>query len=277
MEETENNGHPSADRQHNTFKQHYAGTFIAKRYYGYNNPIGQAQDTTYPQGEPLPMEFKALLEWMRDSKNHEPVTAVFTIGIFVATAIYAVFAIFQWCAMGESNRINRTALESVQRPFIFVSQMNSQRFLEPLPSQKVSSVELSFIWRNSGTTPAKYLRARVSHTFTPGDEPLPKDFSFPDYEKTDTRMFISPQGAATYFAATLTAKDADEIFRKQESAYFWGWAKYNDIFPGTREHIVEFCTKLTGFANDPQIADAPPLTRNCERHNCFDEECTTNP
>lgn len=102
MEDEKDGGKPTANRATDTFKQHYAGTFIAKRYRAYNNPITETQETCNSEREPFPMEVERCLAWIR--RNHSAVTAITTVGIFLVTAVYAVFAALQWRAMQSQLR-----------------------------------------------------------------------------------------------------------------------------------------------------------------------------
>ena len=114
MEEEKHSGEPSSYRESQSFKQNYAGTFLAKPIHNQENPANPEQERQHPKGEILPMEMKAFIDrsvaWL--SKNHNAVTAVSTGFIFVATATYALFAIFQWIAMRESNETSRESLTS---------------------------------------------------------------------------------------------------------------------------------------------------------------------
>jgi predicted small secreted protein len=204
--------------------------------------------------------------------------ATLIIGVVVAIIYF-----FQLRAMLHSNEINREALQSVQRAFVSISSIEGMQWIEPT-TNRVSQVQLSFIWQNSGTTPAKNLHAHVNQMSDAGTGTeiwFPKDFTFPDYwgpneDHAGTPMFVGPnKGSASYEAVTLSAQQAEGIFQKKESLYFWGWARYHDTFPGTKEHIFKFCSKLVGFTADPLGVNTPvkPELVNCKRHNCYDDEC----
>lgn len=55
--------------------------------------------------------------------------------------------------------------------------------------------------------------------------------------------------------------------------FLWGWARYRDIFPGTPEHVVEFCLKvtLTGKLGAPPITPRITLTIYGEHNRYYDE------
>lgn len=124
MEEKKHSGEPSSYRESQSFKQNYAGTFVAERIHKQENTVNADHKRGDPEREILPMETKIFIDrclvWL--SKNHNAVTAVSTGCIFAATAIYALFAIFQWGAMRDSNKINHDAQIAGQRAWIGVDR-----------------------------------------------------------------------------------------------------------------------------------------------------------
>ena len=131
MEETKNGSDPAPDQESQTFKQHYAGTFIAKRYEKYNHPIHQAEQPNDSEGEPIPMEFKTILEWVRKPENHTYVTTGCAALAVAITAIYTLFAVLQWLTLMDSNQINREALWSVQRAIVSFQNFSQTRISDP--------------------------------------------------------------------------------------------------------------------------------------------------
>jgi len=105
------------DKTPDTFKQNYAGTSVAGRYRAYNDPIDDITEKTADPERELPMELQRIVEWFR-TLNHDRVTALFTVGIFVATAVYAVVATLQWSAMREQSHTMQRQLEMADRPWI---------------------------------------------------------------------------------------------------------------------------------------------------------------
>ncbi len=99
MEETKNSDAPSPDTESQSFKQNYAGTFAAKCIDEQKQTIHAKQESEKSKGEPIPMELKRILDWIKNPINHSTVIAGFTGLIFFATAAYAVIATLQWDAM----------------------------------------------------------------------------------------------------------------------------------------------------------------------------------
>ncbi len=251
---------------------------MAQRYLGYNDPIGQEQEATDPKGETLPMELKRIIEWF-NTLNHDGVTALFTVGIFVATAIYAVVAIAQWCAMRNSNEINRDALRSVQRAFVTFSPSLDTIIRITPQTNRANYWDFTIPMENSGVTPTKGMTGRAN--IWTGHDKIPDDFTFPDTGNSPPQLLVlGPKGKTDLGPIGVTPDiiEALESVPKGGSwhLYFYGWAKYRDIFEGTPEHVTKFCYELTSVAGDPWMPKKPDLYTYfvaCPRHNCTDEEC----
>ena len=79
--------------------------------------------------------------------------------------------------MIQSNKINREALEAVQRAFVFLSLQSKDVAPDILGADK-SILEFPVVLENSGATPTKNLRYHVNRRLI--QQPLPQDFDFPD-------------------------------------------------------------------------------------------------
>jgi hypothetical protein len=108
-------------------------------------------------------------------------------------------------------------------------------------------------------------------------------FSFADQTGTDMNHVESPAvlGPKNYLGLTsdpMTTKYLDEIVAQRGYLYLWGWAKYNDVFEKTPEHITRFCYSLTPIAvNRDERAKLVTLRyrfNNCPQYTCADEDCT---
>jgi hypothetical protein len=138
-------------------------------------------------------------------------------------------------------------------------------------------MRVAFMWENGGNTPTKNM---ITHTSIKWfRDPLPNDFTFPDYPE-DTqpfRMFVGPKGTSRTNPIVISAKDMLAIKNHHGHLYFWGWTRYHDTFPKTAEHITRFCSELTDVIGDLlQPGNVNIQTANCERGNCYDDECKSN-
>jgi hypothetical protein len=184
----------------------------------------------------------------------------------------------QVLALKESNRINRESLQSVQRAFVFVPDIQAVRIDDETDSTKAVSINFSVSFSNNGTTPTRKMTEHNSFLWI--IPPLPNDFSFPDLwdetkPKVNTPFALGPKMSASTTAMSVPAEVISLVKKHQTHLYIWGWVKYNDIFPHTPEHITRFCSEITGFTGDPlnrQLTGVKLISENCGQ-NCYDEEC----
>jgi hypothetical protein len=282
MEEEKNSRDPSDYRQSQSFKQNYAGTLVAKRMHTDQNSDSQDPQSQQSEREPFPVELKTVIEWI-NRLNHNAITSVFTVGIFLATAIYAVVATLQWCAMRDSNKINRDALEGVQRPFVtFSPKMSVGTKFDPRTGH-IAAFFPQVPINNSGNTATRNLKDHVS--VYPSKDELPQTFTFPDIGRAPESIDIGPHDSITYYAASFGINDARAAQSGTGHVYIYGWATYNDGFRNTSPHITQFCYELkvddSVDISDPKWIQSPynigsfQMCPSALDHNCTDEECRT--
>jgi hypothetical protein len=176
--------------------------------------------------------------------------------------------------MRESNRINREALESVQRAFVLPGDVDPT----VIGNNSTQSVRFSFRWNNSGTTPTKGLRTHVNYRWDVQE--LPIDFPFSDlWEEgrphVQTPALLGPKASTAVDVGPVPAQVVNGVVQHYYHLNFWGWARYRDVFRDTPEHLTEFCYELIPF--DVQIGKDSTTIKyrldNCTRHNCYDNEC----
>jgi len=176
--------------------------------------------------------------------------------------------------MKESNRINREALESVQRAFVLPGDVDPT----VIGNNSTQSVRFSFHWNNSGTTPTKGLRTHVNYRWD--IQALPNDFSFSDLweegrSHVQTPALLGPKGSTAVDVGPVPVQVVNGLVQHYYHLNFWGWATYRDVFRGTPEHITEFCYELIPF--DVQTGKDSTTIKyrldNCTHHNCYDDEC----
>src|SRR5438128_4030899 len=74
---------------------------------------------------------------------------------------------------------------------------------------------------------------------------LPEGYAF-TYDRTQIGSGIIPPkaemlGGIAPQGTVITAQDILDAQAGRRFIYFWGWAKYFDVFPGTPEHMTHFC------------------------------------
>ncbi len=295
MEETKNSPDPPDYRESQSFKRSYAGTFLSQPVQKHEESIHQRQQSDYTEGEPSPMELERMLKWLRDPKNHNPITAGSALGILAITAIYAVFAGIQSCAMLKSNEINLTALQSVQRAFVIANPIQHQRATVPGPNNSIVPIWQFFpTWENAGdTTATKVVTAfYLDHLSSEPDEErfVGNETDYPRFEigpraKQSGSMKIVPD---SFIQESRTDIRPASSVPENKKIFAWGWLAYRDVLPDTDPHLTEFCRHLAqmlyGRLSSPEAAKAlgtdfsPNVAivagwEGCKEHNCTDKDC----
>ncbi len=197
----------------------------------------------------------------------------------VVSAIAGIFAAFfvgiQGFLLRQSNEINRTAVESVQRAFVYTDTFDAVRLGDPAKNRVDGRVRIVFEWKNGGTTATKNLITHLSAQWFPAEPP--DGFQKTDYpaEIQPFRMSIGPHAVVRSKPIIVSADDAVMLSQERGHFYFWGWAKYNDVFPATSGHISRFCYQLLVDGNPMTDKNINLSTVACERGNCADDECST--
>jgi hypothetical protein len=178
-------------------------------------------------------------------------------------------------AAKKSADTARFSLESVQRAFI----VSPQGTINSVGSGPTQIFTYKLQWKNVGYTPAVSV---VSHESFAQMAALPRNFSFPDkWSDDEERLYatipIGPQGITYDIAGPIPRGDVEKLSTTRTPIYFWGWARYRDIFDDTITHLTEVCTKLVGFYGSPLINDPreniEPVMLACPTHNCTDRDC----
>jgi hypothetical protein len=172
---------------------------------------------------------------------------------------------------GLSGEI-RDALFISNRAFVFPQKIDS------IPAQRdddlVTSWSFMLYWENGGNTPTRYLTNYVSYGMT--KEPIDLAFEFPDggHGLPDYSV-IGPKGVRAA-QIVVPVDDLKKVKNGDAHAYLWGWANYNDIFPGTTRHRTEFCVEIK-VLDDPEIDKCRFSFQRHARYNGMDDECLYEP
>jgi hypothetical protein len=201
------------------------------------------------------------------------ILGLFTMSLAKSTRIAANAAKESADAAKDSAGVARQSLVTVQRAFVFIDSFQGDVLIDQLIVMPK--------WRNSGTTPTRYMTNWVS--WKPFTSEPPDEFNFPDLgeggdpvdekDKKPTLAFIGPN--ATVFAQTITIPKPvlDEMRAGHVRLFVWGWTKYQDVFGADR--MTKFCNEikiLASWQQGEKVASAISFP-NYRRHNCTDEEC----
>jgi hypothetical protein len=234
-----------------------------------------------PENLPNSNEQNAATKLEQDIRSGERWLIGINSALLVVTVIIACIYYGQLCQMKravnqaeKANNITRDSLLYIQRAFVFVTKFDVTRLPAPPGSNQLDgSMRFAFQWENGGNTPTKDMSTHISERWFP--QSLPADFAFPDYPEGGGpfRMLVGPKADARSAPIFVSAHDILAIHAHKGHLYFWGWARYHDVFPGTEEHITRFCTEITDVIGDLPKGNVNLQTANCPRGNCYDGEC----
>ncbi len=181
--------------------------------------------------------------------------------------------------MIETNKISRESLESVQRAFVFLGETTMVR----VPEGKGFAFHFRFPWVNSGSTPTKTITTHTNWQAQPNA--ITRDFSFPDIwnkgdPHIDQSVFVAPHGNTGNDVGPIDGAYIKAVQQHKMHLYFWGHAKYRDIFDDSPDHLTRFCVELVGFYGDPfkQVTQTErdtvlPVMNDCGFYSCADSGC----
>jgi hypothetical protein len=213
------------------------------------------------------------------------VLAVSTIGLWIVTwrasASQARDMKASIAAAERSADIARDAMIAGERAFVFTIGLSP--FWEIEPTTSLYNWRFRPNWKNSGDTPTS--RMTMHSECVLRIDPLPQGFDF-NYSTTDIGTALIPPNSETHGgiaprnpAPAITPQDILDIQAGRKFLYYWGWAKYFDVFPGTPQHITRFSWQVFAIGNplayNPTIVPQNlvfPTILNTEG-NCADDEC----
>jgi hypothetical protein len=220
--------------------------------------------------------------------NHKRFVAEIVGAILLAVSVGTIG--WQGSLLRESNKINRDALQSVQRAFVRWTGFRTTPALKRSPSGQDQRWWLfENTWENSGNTTA----TEVVQYFEVDELAVePNDEKFRGKVKASDLIVsvIGPRG--TTQSGTIEKPesfiyglrpDLSHTIESNQRIFFWGWIVYRDVFANTKPHVTEICMELAGVTY-PKTAmpqkgfipvDASPGLRfsGCHDHNCVDNYC----
>ena len=205
----------------------------------------------------------------RSYRNLAHITRYATVVTAIATAVYAIFALGQWIAIKESNRINYTAITATQRAFlVFGQNMNPY----PVKNEKGEIVEWEFqaVVENTGNTPTRNATVHANRDRWPSD--IPAAFRFPDYAIGHSTPFIvGPKVKITVAPIKISVATVSDTthcsFAKPEQI------RFTDALPKTRSGKImrrllrEIVTSNAVTGDVTTLEDLSVVTRLAAQHD----------
>lgn len=147
----------------------------------------------------------------------------------------------------RSARVAEDALIAGQRAFMFIREIKT--YLHQDAATGKFHWTIHPIWANSGNTPTRGLS--INTTYRLLDEPLPKDYDFPESREDLIPTIAGPRSMVEALSGSISSDDLKAVKEGKKFFYIWGWAEYHDIFEGTKKRVTRFCNQLIEVDGDP--------------------------
>lgn len=204
----------------------------------------------------------------------------------VATVFIGVFTFVLACVTHRQARLTKEALIADKRAFVFTTDF--AKLWEHGDSAGVYNWRFRPLWNNSGDTPTKdltqFTACEIRNTM------LPDGFDFnpagirPGTGLLPPKSQLTGGQAPTPPQAAISPQDVEDSQAGRKFIYLWGWARYSDVFPETKQHITRFCWLIVATGGpktfDPSISGDPPTPGALRfqfilhhEGNCADDEC----
>jgi hypothetical protein len=179
-------------------------------------------------------------------------------------------------AASASGEISRLAMIAGERAYVYHDGFSLISHLDKKKGEVFWRITPR--WVNSGNTPARNLEVYSGCELR--DSPLPDDFPFAvPLDLKEIRATIRPKGETGGIHSDIFGKDIAAVGAGRKFLYFWGVAKYRDVFPGTPLRITKYCTFSANVMGDPLKPFDDPSNNvgmgfiTYHKHNCADEDC----
>lgn len=157
------------------------------------------------------------------------------------TFVLAISTISLWLVTWRSARAQIRHSRAVERAHVFLSQPRWE--WDKNNTGVVIGLRLSGFWKNSGATPALNVVGTMGVTW------VPKGGSFA-FGQSDAPLIEQPfvLGPGAEFAGgdlTISPNHLIANLNRGGRQFFWGVARWYDIFDTTTQHAMEFCFEVT--------------------------------
>jgi hypothetical protein len=220
--------------------------------YATQQRIGDTPHVSAPLFERWPISIVCTGDYL--NQNNGAINAI-------ATIVIAAFTVILVSVSRKQYSLTRETLVADKRAYVFAIGI----------SPKWEKAENGYNWRiqanwkNTGDTSTRNLRLYAHCDIR--NSAIPDNYLFENAVSEGGRGLLAPTqeasgGSAPYRpAAAISPQDIVDVQCGRKFIFLWGWAKYNDVFPGTTEHVTHFCWSITAIG-DPLIYD--PLANQGE-------------
>jgi hypothetical protein len=205
----------------------------------------------------------------------------------LACAVFLLLAgLFQGLWMRSALQASRKsaaladeALMSAQRPYVFLKEIQVSLTKNPI-NEEIQTCTLQPVWENTGATPTRNGRSHVSWKYF--ERSVPADFDFSDFDDLGNRilsydayrpLIVGPKATALSPVINIEPAILRQVRDLQGKLLVWGFAEYDEIFPGAKRHRTEFCYQVA-------VSGSPASHVGFSQyhlHNGVDEDCSKKP
>jgi hypothetical protein len=197
----------------------------------------------------------------------------------ISTAIVAVFTI----VLSRIGKRQADYMHVSEQAFVFAKGLFAN--YEPGPAGTYNW-RLRPVWTNSGNTPTRHLMLYADCEIT--NNRITAQFPFLMTKNPPGSGMLGPKADSFGGAAPIrplppiTPQDIVDSQNETKFIYLWGWARYSDVFPGSKEHITRFCWRIfvqgDPFTFVPSAAAGAPgslsfSNLHMSEGTCTDDEC----
>ena len=190
------------------------------------------------------------------------------------TFLLAIATFGLWYETEKEGSFSKKARIEDERAFVYPVNVNFFWY----PDTKGFRFNFVPYWKNSGRTPTRHLEVYA-------DAALEDSHSFKGCpsnrmgDPSQVKGYLGPQqilyGAPAPATILFTEKDMLDVQNKNKILYFWGWAKYNDIFDN-KGRETKFCwtiNPLGDFRPFRPSGNHQVTFFQYREGNCSDEDC----
>ena len=261
--------------------------WIAELAGGQNIRVSQAQHATSQlppaaehQSECSKSENAELCAQVRMADAAESQSYINLVGVIL---LFLTLGFTGWAALAAGRAAEAATTANVQhekftaaqlRPYITPGGLDLKWLHATDKPTEIEWWRISLIWKNSGQTPARNIRAWLSaDVFDKGS--TPESIGCADLGTFETTA--SPLGPGQTFPARLPVllEKFVAVWQGQKDFYYWGWVEY-DSFAGDVRRRTETCVRLFPM-RDPTRTDCLWNDVVATRFNAIDDECVHKP
>jgi hypothetical protein len=213
----------------------FLGAFLAVAIFA----MGMLFSSEYRYGDNYQRQSNPVAEHV--TSGAEERLANYTYWLMLFTGVLAVSTIGLWIATWRSGKGHLAHSRAVERAHVFIAGPQHEFLLDEQKS--LIGLRLWVTWKNSGTTPASPINALVGATWVPQVDQF--KFGRVEQESIQQPFVLGPNAEIAGSSITISTEHILANLGGKGAQFLWGWARYKDIFPDSKMHVVEFCFRVT--------------------------------